>query len=653
MSYKLTRKSKIKSTESPEKNKKDSPLMKQYEQIKSKYPGALVLFRVGDFYETFGEDAIKTSKILGILLTKRSNGCASEVELAGFPYHSLDVHLPKLVKAGNRVAICDQLEDAQLATGLVKRGVTELVTPGLSYNDQVLDQKHNNYLCALHFDANEIGVAFLDISTGEFLTAQGGTSYIEKLIHSFNPSEIVINKKQQKELKELLNEQFNLFFLEEWVYHLDFAYELLNEHFGTSTLKGFGINNLNLGIISAGAILRYLEETEHKNIKHINSISRIEEEKYVWLDHFTIQGLELISPQQENGVPLIDILDKTVTPMGARLMRKWVVLPLKDICAIQERLNIVEVFVNEPVIGQNISQLLKQIGDIERLSSKLSVGRINPREMLALYKSLQQIGPIQRQLQSTSYDLLIKLSDQLNPCKYLFDRIEKFLHKNPPLVTNVGGIILSGVNEELDELREIAYKGKDYLIQLQRNEIEKTGISSLKIGYTKIYGYYIEVTNLHKSKVPDKWIRKQTLVNGERYISEELKLYEEKIVNAEYRYIALEQKIYQELVANAAEFVVYLQQNARILAQIDCVLSFAQEARKNQYSKPVVNDSKILNIIAGRHPVIEQQLTFGEKYVPNDIYLDDQTQQIMVITGPNMAGKSAILRQVALIVLMA
>ena len=633
--------------------RKETPLMKQYSQVKAKYPGALLLFRVGDFYETFGEDAIKASKILNIVLTKRSNGSAAAVELAGFPHHALDTYLPKLVKVGHRVAICDQLEDPKLVQGIVKRGVTELVTPGLAYNDHVLDQKHNNYLASLYFDQEQLGIAFLDVSTGEFLMAQGEASYVDKLVQSFNPPEIILSKKQQQDFQALFKDQYNSHCLEEWVYHFDYAYELLNEHFGTTSLKGFGIEKLPSGIIAAGAVLRYLEETEHKEVKHIVSIARIEEDKYVWLDRFTIKNLELLYPQQEEGVPLIEVLDKTVTPMGARLMKKWVVLPLKDMHAIQKRLDTVEVLVKDPTLWQNILQALKQVGDLERLISKVSVGRATPRELLALKKALQQIAPIQRQLHSSAQELLVKLSEQLHRCDFLLAKIEKTLQENPPLVTNQGGLIQDGIHEELDELRKVAHTGKDYLIQIQQKESKHTGIPSLKVAYNKVFGYYLEVTNVHKEKVPANWIRKQTLVNAERYVTEELKHYEDKIVHAEERLTALEQKLYQELVSHAAEFVPQIQQNARVLAQLDCYLSFAQEARKNHYTKPIVNDSKAIDIKAGRHPVIEQQLPLDERYVPNDIYLDNDTQQIIIITGPNMAGKSALLRQVALIVLMA
>jgi len=502
---------------------KATPLMKQYGQVKTKYPGALLLFRVGDFYETFGEDAVKVSQILDIVLTKRSNGAAAAVELAGFPHHALDAHLPKLVKAGHRVAICDQLEDPKLAKGLVKRGVTELVTPGLAFNDHVLSQKSNNYLASLYFGKEALGVAFLDVSTGEFLTAQGAVSYIDKLVQSFNPSEIILSKNQQKEFQSLFKDHYNSHCLEEWAYQWDYGYEMLNNHFGTTSLKGFGIEKLPLGITAAGAVLRYLEETEHKEVRHIASIARIEEDKYVWLDRFTIRNLELLYPQQEEGVPLIDVLDKTVTPMGARLLKKWVVLPLKDLHAIQKRLDMVEVLVNDPVLWQNVFQALKQIGDLERLISKVSVGRANPRELLGLKKALQQIAPIQRHLQSSAHELLIKLSEQLHRCDYLRDQIEETLQEDPPIATHQGGLIRTGIHAELDELRAMAHSGKDYLIQIQQKESKATGIPSLKVAYNKVFGYYLEVTHAHRAKVPTSWIRKQTLVNAERYVTEEIK----------------------------------------------------------------------------------------------------------------------------------
>ena len=630
-----------------------TPLMHQYKQIKAKYPGALLLFRVGDFYETFGEDAVKMSKILDIVLTKRSNGAAAAVELAGFPYHALDTYLPRLVKAGHRVAICDQLEDPKAAKGLVKRGVTELVTPGLSFHDTVLEQKRNNYLASLYFDKDTIGIAFLDVSTGEFLTAQGDHAYIEKLMQGFRPAEVILSKKQQAAFQEFTKEQYPSYCLEEWVYHLDYAHEMLNDHFGTASVKGFGIASLPAGIIASGAILRYLEETEHAEVRHVASIGRIEEDKHVWLDKFTIKNLELLQPQQEGGVSLIEVLDKTVTPMGARLMKKWLVLPLKDVHAIQRRLDAVEIFVNDPLLWQNILQELKQVSDLERLISKVSVGRANPRDLLTLKRALQHTGPIQQYLKESEHEQLIKLNQQLHGCAYLLEKISKTLQETPPLVTNQGGLIKPGVDPVLDELRELIKNSKDYLVQLQQKEIKRTGISSLKIAYNKVFGYYLEVTHAHKAKVPAEWVRKQTLTNAERYITEELKVYEEKILHAEEESRTLEQKLYGELLDDAAEFVPQIQQNAKVLAKLDCYLCLAQEARANQYTRPVVNDGKTIAIQAGRHPVIERQLPLDEKYVPNDIYLDNDRQQIIVITGPNMAGKSALLRQTALNVLMA
>jgi DNA mismatch repair protein MutS len=634
-------------------NQATTPLMKQYNEIKEKYPGSLLLFRVGDFYETFGEDAIKASKLLDIVLTKRANGAAAAVELAGFPHHALDTYLPKLVKAGHRVAICDQLEDPKAVKGIVKRGVTELVTPGLSFHDAVLERRHNNYLASLYFEKDIVGIAFLDVSTGEFLTAQGKAVYIDKLIQGFQPAEVIISKNQKAAFQSFSKEDYPSYALEDWVYQLDYAREKLNEHFGTASIKGFGIDNLTLGIIASGAILRYLEETEHKEKKHITSIARIEEDKYVWLDKFTIRNLEILQPQQEGGVSLIEVLDKTVTPMGARLMKKWLVLPLKDIQAIQKRLDVVELFCKDFNLWERILQELKQIADLERLISKVSVGRATPRDLLALQKALQHTLPIQNYLHTSQHELLIKLSQQLHNCEYLSETIKKTLQDNPPLSITQGDLVRGGIDSELDELRKIAYQGKDYLLQLQQKEVKNTGISSLKIAYNRVFGYYLEVTNAHKSKVPASWIRKQTLVNAERYVTEELKTYEEKILQAESKMAEIEQRLYQQLLDSAAEFVPQILQNAKILAQLDCYLTFAQEARKHQYTKPILADHKKIIIKDGRHPVIEQQLPIDVRYVPNNIYLDNETQQVIVITGPNMAGKSALLRQVALIVLMA
>ena len=635
------------------KDAKETPLMKQYNAIKTKYPGALLLFRVGDFYETFGEDAVKASKVLDIVLTKRANGSASHIELAGFPHHSLDTYLPKLVRAGNRVAICDQLEDPKSVKGIVKRGVTELVTPGLSFNDNVLDKKSNNFLASLHFEKNGIGVAFLDLSTGEFLAAKGSADYIAKLFQGFSPSEVIYSKPAYKEVEQLLGDDYNLFSLDEWIFNFDFTYDKLTDHFKTSSLKGYGIEEMGEAIIAAGAVLQYLEETEHKETSHIAAISRIDEEKYVWLDKFTIRNLELIFPQNDGGVPLIQVLDRTETPMGSRMMKKWLVLPLKEVAAISERHKIVEAFHSDEELLETTRGSLKQIGDLERLISKVAVGRINPREMNQLKKALHNTRPIYDQLIDHEMPEIKRLADQISLCEQLLEKIEAELKEEVPIVSNQGNIIKDGIHEELDELRKIAYSGKDYLVQIQKREVERTGISSLKIAYNKVFGYYLEVSNAHKDKVPQEWIRKQTLVNAERYITEELKVYEEKILNAEDKLIVIEQHLYQELVAAAAEYVAQIQNNARTLARIDCLASFACIAKSNNYSKPVVTDETSIDIKEGRHPVIEQQLPVGESYVPNDVYLDNSSQQIMIITGPNMAGKSALLRQTALIVLMA
>jgi DNA mismatch repair protein MutS len=635
------------------KEVKETPLMKQYNAIKAKHPGALLLFRVGDFYETFGEDAVKASKVLDIVLTKRANGAASHIELAGFPHHSLDTYLPKLVRAGNRVAICDQLEDPKEVKGIVKRGVTELVTPGLSFNDNVLDKKRNNYLASIFFGKENLGISFLDLSTGEFMCAEGNQSYIDKLLQSFSPSEVIYSKSAKHRAQEVLKDQFSTFYCEDWVFQYDYTYEKLTRHFSTNNLKGFGIASLELGIIAAGAILYYLEETEHKEVKHISSISRIAEEKYVWLDKFTIRNLELVYSNQDGGIPLINILDQTVTPMGSRMLKKWMVLPLKEKEPIEERLKVVEYIFNEPEIGNEMLSHLKQIGDLERLISKVAVGRINPREMNQLKKALKNTLPIKELLRNSNNDSLRKLSDQINPCEFLLEKIEKELQEDAPMLVHQGGIINNGVDPDLDEYRGLANTGKDYLIALQQREMQVTGISSLKVAFNKVFGYYLEVTNVHKDKVPQEWIRKQTLVNAERYITPELKEYEEKILNAEERMISIEQKYFSALVQDASEYVTQIQQNARVLATVDCLLSFALVARNNNYCKPKMADTDSLEIKDGRHPVIEKQLPLGEEYVPNDIYLDNESQQIIIITGPNMAGKSALLRQTALIVIMA
>ncbi|MCX2744864.1 DNA mismatch repair protein MutS [Mangrovivirga sp. M17] len=631
---------------------KETPLMKQYNQIKAKYPGAMLLFRVGDFYETFGEDAVTAAKVLDIVLTKRSNGAAAKIELAGFPHHALDSYLPKLVRSGHRVAICDQLEDPKSVKGIVKRGVTELVTPGLSFNDNVLDRSKNNFLASIHVNNESWGVAFLDLSTGEFLTTQGTKQYAEKLIQGFAPAEIIYNKAQRKNFDQGFSERYNTYTLEDWVYQYDFAYEKLTNHFKTNSLKGFGVEEMHDGIVAAGSILQYLEDTEHKDLAHISAISRIEEEKYVWLDRFTIRNLELIAPQQPGGVPLIDILDRTVSPMGARLLKKWLVLPLKDEYLIQQRLNRVELLVKDEKLREGIISHLKNINDLERLISKVAVGRINPREIVQLRRSIENTQPIISLLEASGEGELQKIAERLSPCETLLEKITTELAEDPPLNATQGNVIKGGVNERLDELRKIAFSGKDYLAQLQQREMERTGIPSLKIAYNKVFGYYLEVTNTHKDKVPPEWIRKQTLVNSERYITEELKEYEDKILNAEDELHVIEHNLYNELIRTAAEYVAQIQENARVLAMLDCLASYAYLAIKEKYVKPEIKDHRNIDIKEGRHPVIEKQLPIGEEYVPNDVYLDDSDNKILIITGPNMAGKSALLRQTALIVIM-
>jgi DNA mismatch repair protein MutS len=628
--------------------------MKQFNAIKGKYPGAVLLFRVGDFYETFGEDAIVASKVLGITLTKRGNGSASETALAGFPYHSLDTYLPKLVRAGFRVAICDQLEDPKMVKGIVKRGVTELVTPGVTFNDTVLNQRQNNYVCSIHYVSKESsGMSVLDISTGDFFTAQGNWLYIDKLIQSFQPAEILYSKAKKKEILGLLGDRWITFAHEDWVYQFDFAYEKLTKHFGTKNLKGFGVENLKEGVISAGAILQYLADTEHHEIAHITSLGRIEEERYVWLDKFTIRNLELLYPQFEGGVPLIDVLDDTQTPMGARMLKNWLVLPLKEPSAIKERADLVEVFYTEILLSEELVAYLKQIGDLERLASKVAVRRVNPRELVQLRRSLSHIQPLQKMLLETGNKSLHVFADKLNTLTALVEKLEFSLQTEVPAILSQGGIMANGVHPELDELRQIAYSGKDFLLQIQQRESARTAIPSLKISFNKVFGYYIEVTHTHKDKVPGDWIRKQTTTNAERYITEELKKYEDTILGAEEKIAALELRLFNELVVFVADFVPQIQQNARGIAQLDCLLSFANKARQNKYIRPVVNDSLVIDIKEGRHPVIEKQLAAGESYVPNDIFLDTAAQQVMIITGPNMAGKSALLRQTALITLMA
>lgn len=632
---------------------KETPLMKQYNAIKAKYPGALLLFRVGDFYETFADDAVTASKVLDIILTKRSNGSASEVALAGFPHHSLDSYLPRLVRAGHRVAICDQLEDPKTVKGIVKRGVTELVTPGLSMNDNVLEQKRNNYLASIHYTRDGVGIAFFDLSTGEFFVTEGDKPYLDKMIQGFQPAEIIYAKTERDHYDAAFGDHYNDLALDDWIYTYDFGYEKLIHHFNTNSLKGYGIEELSNAIIAAGAILHYLDATEHKEVGHITSISRLEEDRYMWLDKFTVRNLELVQSNQPDGTALIDIMDQVVTAMGSRLLRRWLVLPLKNREQIEGRLDTVEALLTEEELLEKVVEQLSQMADLERLISKVATGRINPREMLQLKKSLKSIAPILEALQSSETKVFHRIADQLNLCETLTNEIQEKLKDDAPMLVNQGGLIQDGVNEELDELRKISHSGKDYLLQIKEREMEKTGISSLKIAYNKVFGYYLEVTNSHKDKVPSEWIRKQTLVNAERYITDELKTYEEKILNAEDRILVIETRLYNELVAHASDFINPVQQNAQVLATLDCLSNFATLARQNNYVKPSLSNESVLDIKQGRHPVIEKSLPHGESYVPNDVYLDSESQQVIIITGPNMAGKSALLRQTALIALMA
>lgn len=632
---------------------KETPLMKQYNAIKAKYPGALLLFRVGDFYETFGEDAVKASKILDIVLTKRANGSASHIELAGFPHHSLDAYLPRLVRAGNRVAICDQLEDPKSVKGIVKRGVTELVTPGLSLNDNVLDKGKNNFLASVHYDKETCGVSFLDLSTGEFLVSQGTKDYMEKLIQGFQPSEIIFSKSSRHLYDKAFGSNFIHFALEEWIYSHEYGHDKLVRHFNTTNLKGFGVEEMPAATIAAGAILYYLEETEHKEVKHIGQLSRIDEQQYIWLDKFSVRNLELIQPSQHDGTALIDILDQTLTPMGSRLLRKWLVLPLKDKGQIERRLEVVDVLRANDEPFHLLHEAFRNISDLERLISKVATARINPREMVQLKKSLKQIGPIRQALKGLGLPVLDAYIDQLNECEGLLVRIEGTLKDDAPIQLHQGNFIKDGVDAELDDYRKLSYSGKDYLKGIQEREMERTGISSLKIAYNKVFGYYLEVTNAHKDKVPTEWIRKQTLVNAERYITEELKVYEEKILKAEEQISSIEGRLYLDLISFAGEYIEIIQQNARMVGTLDCLLSFARIARDHGYIKPTITEELTLDIKEGRHPVIERNMPPDEEYVPNNVYLDDQAQQIMIITGPNMAGKSALLRQTALIVIMA
>ncbi|MFZ1610641.1 MAG: DNA mismatch repair protein MutS [Chitinophagales bacterium] len=636
---------------------KETPLMGQYNKVKAKYPDAILLFRVGDFYETFSQDAVTTSKVLGIVLTRRANGSASHVELAGFPYHALDAYLPKLVKAGYRVAICEQLEDPKLTKTIVKRGVTELITPGVATSEKMLDTKSNNYLASFHIenvkDKRLIGMSFLDISTGEFFVAQGNPDYCEKLLHSLQPAEIILSKSNQKIFKELFGNKFYLYTLDDWIFTTDFAKEKLLHHFNTSTLKGFGIEELHLAIIGAGSTLHYLGETEHNNLGHITSISRLAEEQYVWLDRFTIRNLELLHSPMEDGIPLYSVLDKTITPMGTRLLKRWIIMPLKDKQSIEARHDTVESFIKDAELSKQVSNSLKIVGDLERLISKVSLQKITPREVIQLNRAIHALEPLRKTLLQNENIHLRKSGDRINTCDIIRKQIDDEIIEDAPNQINKGNIIRKGVNAELDELRAIGSSGKDYLVQLQQKEIERTGITNLKIGFNNVFGYYLEVTNRFKDSAPEDWIRKQTLTNAERYITPELKVYEEKILGAEEKIIALEQTIFETLVHTLNEYVKPIQLNAQIIAQLDCLLSFATIAMQSSYRRPELNTGNALRIKEGRHPVIEKHLPIGEKYVPNDIYLNNDDQQIMIITGPNMAGKSALLRQTALIVMMA
>ena len=625
--------------------------MGQYNHIKQKYPDAILLFRVGDFYETFNTDAVITSKVLGIVLTKRANGAAAYMDLAGFPYHALDTYLPKLVKAGHRVAICDQLEDPKLTKTIVKRGVTEMITPGVTDNEKLLDHRANNFLCAIHFDSQYYGLAFLDISTGEFYAAQGNAEYADKLLQSLKPNEIIFSKSYKKDFIHQFGDKHYTYAIDDWIFQFDYTNELLQRHFQIQSLKGFGIDEMKPAVIACGAALQYLGDTEHPNLGHILSISRIEEDRYVWLDRFTIRNLELLQCQHEHGKSLLQVLDHTLSPMGSRMLRKWVVLPLKDKLQIEERLDMTELFIKETELLKHLQHGLKQAGDLERLIARVPLGKINPREVLQLRRALLAVDQLIHDFET--YAQLQNISGQMNPCNYIREKIVNTLLEEAPAVIQKGGVIKKGVSPELDEYRALSHSGKEFLLQIQKDEIEKTGITSLKIGFNNIHGYYLEVTNTHKSRVPADWIRKQTLVNAERYVTPALKEYEEKILGAEEKILELEQKLFTELVSELNDYVQVIQLNATVLARLDCLQSFASLALKHNYHKPVLDDSLVIDIKAGRHPVIEQQLPLGEQYVPNDIFLDNESQQIIIITGPNMAGKSALIRQTALIVLLA
>lgn len=634
------------------KKKKVTPLMQQYNTIKTKYPDALLLFRVGDFYETFGKDAVKASKILGIILTHRNNG-GDRTELAGFPHHSLNTYLPKLVKAGQRVAICDQLEDPKLTKSIVKRGVTELVTPGVALNDDILNAKTNNFLCAVHFGRKLIGVSFLDISTGEFLTAEGNEEQIDKLLQNLSPNEILVSKANKKEFTELFGTQYHTFFTEDWLFQEDYAFETLTNHFKTTTLKGFGVDQLTHGIIASGVVLHYLSETQHRRLQHINTIKRIAEEEYIWMDRFTIKNLELYQSSNANAVTLLDVIDKTISPMGGRMLKRWLALPLKNIEKIRRRHQVISHLNEHEPILQKLQHGIKQMGDLERLISKVATGKINPKEVIQLKNSLEATIPIKQITAKSSNEALKLIGDQLNSCDLLRGKIKEMVNEEAPINVLKGNVIAQAYSEELDELRGMAFSGKEYLDKMLERETERTGITSLKIASNNVFGYYIEVRNTHKDKVPEEWIRKQTLVNAERYITEELKEYEAKILGAEERILHLEQQLFAQLVVWMQEYIVPVQNNAQQIATLDCLCGFTQLAKENNYNAPLLNDSTELEIINGRHPVIERQLPLGESYIANDVILNRENQQIIMITGPNMSGKSALLRQTALIVLLA
>lgn len=635
------------------KEPKETPLMKQYNDIKRKYPDACLLFRVGDFYETFGDDAVRASQILGIVLTKRGAGSETETALAGFPHHSLNTYLPKLVKAGLRVAICDQLEDPKMTKTIVKRGVTELVTPGVSMNDEVLQSKSNNFLASVYFGRKQIGISFLDVSTGEFLTAQGNEEYIDKLLQNFSPSEILVTKNHKQQFREVFGEDFHTFFLEDWVYHEDYGREVLTKHFQTNSLKGFGIEDLNEGIIAAGAVLYYLSETQHNKIQHITAIQRIAEDAYVWMDRFTIRNLELYQSSNPNAVTLLDVIDHTLSPMGSRLLKRWLALPLKDKAKVQSRHEVVDYLKDNVAFLQKIQYQLKQISDLERLISKVATGKVSPREVMNLCQSLDAIIPVKTIALASSNESVKAIGDSLHACELLREKIKTTLFPEAPVSINKGNAIAHGINAELDELRGISTSGKEFLEKIESRESALTGISSLKISFNNVFGYYIEVRNTHKDKVPSEWIRKQTLVNAERYITEELKEYEAKILGAEDRIHEIESHLFEQLVIWIGTYIKPIQLNASLIAQLDCLQSFAQLAIQNNFVRPTIDDSFELEITNGRHPVIEKQLPIGVPYIANDVYLDRETQQMIMITGPNMSGKSAILRQTALIVLLA